>query len=157
MDKEVIDALIEKKPKIAMHRDKLEAMQPGGYIIHKSWGLGKIESYDTSLGKMIINFEKDKQGHAMDPSFFVEKIDVIPPDHIIAKHRNNKAEIEAMIKDNPIEIITQILAQKETRQASILEIEKILTFLIGPATNCRRKLGGKRRKKPKGESVTKSR
>ena len=132
MDKEVIDALIERKPKIAMHREKLEAMQPGGYIIHKSWGLGRIESYDSSLGKMIIDFEKDKQGHAMDPTFFVDKIDVIPPDHIIAKHRNNKAEVEALIKDNPIEIITQILAQKETRQASILEIEKILSYLIGP-------------------------
>ena len=132
MDKEVIDALIEKKPKIAMHRPKLEAMQPGGYIIHKSWGLGKIESYDSSLGKMIIDFEKDKQGHAMDPTFFVDKIDVIPPDHIIAQHRDNKAEIDAIIKDDPVEIITRILAQKENRQASTLEIEKILSFLIGP-------------------------
>jgi len=132
MDKEVIDALIEKKPKLAVHRSKLEVMQPGGYIIHKSWGLGKIESYDTAIGKMIIDFEKDKQGHAMDPAFFVDKIDVIPPEHIIAQHRNNKAEIEALLKDNPIEIITRILAQKEARQASILEIEKILTYLLGP-------------------------
>ena len=132
MDKEVIDALIEKKPKLAVHRSKLEAMQPGGYIIHKSWGLGKIESYDTAIGKMIIDFEKDKQGHAMDPAFFVDKIDVIPPDHIIAQHRNNKAEIEALLKEEPVEIITRILAHKEVRQASTLEIEKILSYLIGP-------------------------
>jgi transcription elongation factor GreA len=132
MDKEVIDALIEKKPKLAPHRSKLEAMQPGGYIIHKSWGLGKIESYDPGIGKMIINFEKDKQGHAMDPTFFVDKIEVILPGHIIAQHRNDQPAIDAIIKDEPVEIINRILAHKENRQASTLEIEKILSFLIGP-------------------------
>ena len=132
MDKDVIDALIEKKPKLAPHRAKLEAMQPGGYIIHKSWGLGKIESYDSGIGKMIIDFEKDKQGHAMAPAFFVDKIDVIPEDHIIAQHRADKPAIEAIMKDEPVEIITRILAHKETRQASTLEIEKILSYLIGP-------------------------
>ena len=58
MDKEVIDSLIEKKPKLGAYREKLEAMQPGCHIVHKSWGLGRIESYDQGLGKIIINFDE---------------------------------------------------------------------------------------------------
>ncbi len=132
MDKEVIDSLIEKKPKLGAYRDKLEAMQPGCHIVHKSWRLGRIESYDQGLGKIIINFEEDeKQGHAMDPSFFVDKIDVIPEGHIISLHRQNPEEIDAIIKDEPVGIIIKILEHKNSRQASILEIEKILLLLLG--------------------------
>ena len=94
MDKEAIDSLIEKNPKLGIYRENLEAMQQGNYLIHKSWGLGRIESYDQGLGKIIINFEQDKQGHAMDPAFFVDKIEIIPEGHIIARHRNNPEEIE---------------------------------------------------------------
>ena len=132
MDKEVIDALIEKKPKLIAYREKLEAMQPGSFIVHKSWGLGQIVSYDQALGKMIINFEnEEKQGHAMDPAFFVDKIDVIPEGHIIARHRQDPAEIDQQLKDSRVEIIIQILQQKNNRQASILDIEKTLSLLIG--------------------------
>ena len=132
MDKEVIDALIEKKPKLIAYREKLEAMQPGSFIVHKSWGLGQIVSYDQALGKMIINFEnEEKQGHAMDPAFFVDKIDVIPEGHIIARHRQDPAEIDQQLKDSRVEIIIQILQQKNNRQASILDIEKTLLLLIG--------------------------
>ena len=132
MDKEVIDTLIEKKPKLGEYRDKLEAMQPGCHIVHKSWGLGRIENYDQGLGKIIINFEEDdKQGHAMDPSFFVDKIDVIAEGHIISLHRQNPEEIDAIIKDEPVGIVIKILEHKKNRQASILEIEKILLLLLG--------------------------
>ena len=132
MDKEVIDALIEKKPKLIAYREKLEAMQPGSFIVHKSWGLGQIVSYDQALGKMIINFEnEEKQGHALDPGFFVDKIDVIPEGHIIARHRQDPAEIDQQLKDSRVEIIIQILQQKNNRQASILDIEKTLSLLIG--------------------------
>lgn len=132
MDKEVIDSLIERKPKLAIYREKLEAMQPGSFIVHKSWGLGQIESYDQALGKMIINFEEEeRQGHAMDPAFFVDKIDIIPEGHIIALHRQDPTEIDAKLKDSKVDVIIQILEQKHNRQASVLDIEKTLSLLLG--------------------------
>ena len=133
MDKEVIDSLIEKKPKLGAYREKLEGMQPGCYIVHKSWGLGKIESYDQALGKMIINFEDDeeKQGHPMDPAFFVDKIDVIPENHVITRHRSDSTKIEQQLKEQPVEVIIQILEQKKDRQASVIDIEKTLVLLLG--------------------------
>ena len=67
----------------------------------------------------------------MDPAFFVDKIDVIPEGHIIARHRQDPAEIDQQLKDSRVEIIIQILQQKNNRQASILDIEKTLSLLIG--------------------------
>ncbi len=131
MDKEAIDSLIEKNPKLSIFRENLEAMQQGNYLIHKSWGLGRIESYDQGLGKIIINFEQDKQGHAMDPAFFVDKIEIIPEGHVIARHRNNPEEIDKMLKEDQVQLIIQILEFKKSRQASIFEIEKILLHMLG--------------------------
>ena len=131
MDKEAIDSLIEKNPKLSIFRENLEAMQQGNYLIHKSWGLGRIESYDQGLGKIIINFEQDKQGHAMDPAFFVDKIEIIPEGHVIARHRNNPEEIDKMLKEDQVQLIIQILEFKKSRQASIFEIEKTLLHMLG--------------------------
>jgi hypothetical protein len=37
MKKEAIDLLIRKHPDLKGSREKLEAMQPGAYCIHRSW------------------------------------------------------------------------------------------------------------------------
>ena len=62
MNKEAIDALIEKNPKLVSARAKLEAMAPGNYCLHRSWGFGKIVDYDPVAAKIIIDFEEGKKG-----------------------------------------------------------------------------------------------
>ncbi|MGB0259634.1 MAG: hypothetical protein ACPGES_13370, partial [Coraliomargarita sp.] len=45
MNKEAIDTLIANNPKLAGARAKLEAMAPGNYCLHRSWGFGKIVDF----------------------------------------------------------------------------------------------------------------
>ena len=66
MNTEAIDALIANNPKLIGSREKLEAMAPGNYCLHRSWGFGKIVGFDEAAAKIIIDFEdEDKTGHAM--------------------------------------------------------------------------------------------
>ena len=53
MNKEVIDTLIEKNPKLSSAREKLEVMAPGNYCLHRSWGFGKIVDYDPAEAKIL--------------------------------------------------------------------------------------------------------
>ena len=69
MNKEAIDALIEKNPKLVSARAKLEAMSAGNYCLHRSWGFGKIVDYDEANDRIIIDFEDGKDGHSMAPAF----------------------------------------------------------------------------------------
>ena len=48
MNEEAVQALIEKNPKLKRDKDKLLALEPGFYCIHRSWGFGFIQSYDEA-------------------------------------------------------------------------------------------------------------
>lgn len=43
MNPDAIELLIKKHPRLAGKREKLEAMQPGAYCMHGTWGLGQIK------------------------------------------------------------------------------------------------------------------
>ena len=110
MNKEVIDALIEKNPKLSSSREKLEAMAPGNYCLHHSWGFGKIVDYDATEGKIIIDFEEGKKGHAMAPAFCVDKLEVLKPDDLLVRSRVEPDVVNEMINKKPTELVCEILS-----------------------------------------------
>ena len=131
MNKEAIDLLIRQQPKLKSSRSKLEAMQPGYYCIHRSWGLGQIKDYDEKENKLIIDFEEYKTGHAMDPAFCVDKLEILQPDNIIVRHREDPELVGEILKKKPTDIIVDILGSSEKGAAPTSEIEKILQRLLG--------------------------
>ncbi|WP_269526733.1 transcription elongation factor GreA [Coraliomargarita parva] len=132
MNKEAIDALIEKNPKLVSSRSKLEAMAPGNYCLHRSWGFGKIVDYNAAEDRIIIDFEEGKQGHAMAPAFCVDKLDVLPAEDILVRSRTEPEVIEEMIKKRPADLICDILATSSDQAMMPSEIERILSRLMGP-------------------------
>ena len=95
MNTEVIDRMVEKDPSLESSRPVLESMNPGTYCIHRSWGFGLIAGFDDDRGMILIDFEEDeKSSHAMDPVFCIDKLELLPEEHILAQHRKNTEEIE---------------------------------------------------------------
>jgi len=132
MDKESIDLLIEQKPQLKSKRDKLEAMEPGAYCVHRSWGFGQIKDYDAASNKLIIDFEEDKEGHPMDPAFCVDKLEILAEKSILVRKRTEPDVIEEMIKKRPADLVCEVLTQFEENTATPTELEAILSRLIGP-------------------------
>ena len=133
MNKEAIDLLILQNPGLESSREQLEAMQPGTYCIHRSWGLGKIRSYDERNNRLIIDFEDDKEGHPMDPAFCVGRLELLPPSNVLARHRTDPEAIEKLIKEQPTDLIVELLANTETRASTASEIERQLAHVLGEA------------------------
>jgi transcription elongation factor GreA len=132
MNKEAIDALIEKNPKLVSARAKLEAMAPGNYCLHRSWGFGKIVDYNELEAKIIIDFEEGKQGHAMAPAFCVDKLDVLKPNDILVRSRLEADVIEDMIKKAPADLMCEIISAADGQAMTTAEIERTLSRVIGP-------------------------
>ena len=132
MNKEAIDALIEKNPKLVPHRAKLEAMVPGNYCLHRSWGFGKIVDYNAADDRLIIDFEDGKDGHAMAPAFCVDKLDILKPNDILVRSRTEPDLIEEMIKKKPADLICEIIAASDDQAMMASEIERLLAHVIGP-------------------------
>ena len=67
MNKEAIDLLIERNPKLKSSRHALERMVAGTFCIHRSWGFGKIREYDEATNKLIIDFQDGKKATRWTP------------------------------------------------------------------------------------------
>ena len=133
MNKEAIDLLIQKSPRLRRSRAKLEAMQTGAYCVHRAWGLGQIVDYDERANRLIIDFQDGRTGHAMDPVFCVEKLEILDDRDILVRAQKEPDVVNEMIKNRPTDLIADLLEQSEENTATALEIETVLSRLMGPA------------------------
>lgn len=131
MNKDDIDLLIQRQPNLESSREKLELMQAGKYCIHRSWGIGKITEYNTQDSKLIIDFEGGKSGHAMDPVFCIDRLNILAPESMIARHREEPEVVEEIIKKRPTDLIVEILSYAPNQGATNTELESQLTRLLG--------------------------
>ena len=90
MHSEAVSALIAKNPSLKGSKAKLEAMEPGAYCIHRSWGFGQIKAYDEATGRLTIDFAS-KKGHAMDPAFCITTMEILPDNHILVRKETEAA------------------------------------------------------------------
>lgn len=131
MNEEAVLEIISKKPELKAAKAKLEAMQPGNYCIHQSWGFGQIKDYDAGENRLVIDFE-GKTGHRMDPGFCVNTMQVLLPDHLLVRKELDPAAVENLISSEQAELIVELLRQYPNNAASTAEIESVLARVIGP-------------------------
>ncbi|QXD24972.1 transcription elongation factor GreA [Opitutia bacterium ISCC 51] len=132
MNEEAVQALIEKNPKLKRDKNKLLALEPGFYCIHRSWGFGLIQAYQEAENRLIIDFD-EKPGHSMDPAFCVNTMEVLPQDHILSRSRTEEDEIKTMVSKQPAEIIFQILDKLPEQKGADQDITRVLKILLGEA------------------------
>jgi len=130
MNSEAIASIIAKNPAHKASRAKLEAMEPGAYVIHRSWGFGQIKEYDESAQKLVIDF-KGKKSHAMDPVFCVGTMEVLPANHILVRKETEAAKIKQLADHEPVQLIVETLSGYANKAASVIELETTLAQVIG--------------------------
>ena len=130
MNSEAITSLLAKHPALKASKAKLEAMEPGNYVVHRSWGFGQIKDYDESDHKLVINF-KDKKAHHMDPVFCVASMEVLPAKHILARKETEPAKVKALLEDDPVQLVIDTLSAYPHKAASAIELEHVLNQVVG--------------------------
>jgi len=130
MNSEAISAIIAKHPALKASKAKLETMEPGSYVVHRSWGFGQIKSYNDADQKLIIDF-KGKKGHPMDPVFCVTSMDVLPAKHILARKETEPERVKELIENDPVQLVIETLNAYPNKAASAIEIEIVLAQVVG--------------------------
>ncbi|MDQ3622816.1 MAG: GreA/GreB family elongation factor [Verrucomicrobiota bacterium] len=87
----------------------LEKLTPGTFVLHKSWGFGRINSLDFLVSQVIIDF-KTKKSHPMQLQYAAESLKIVPSDHILAAKASNLAAVKARAPRDPVGLLRQILA-----------------------------------------------
>ena len=130
MNSEAVSALIAKNPTLKASKAKLEAMEQGAYVVHRSWGFGQIKRYDEAVQKLIIDF-KGKAGHPMDPVFCVTTMDVLPAKHLLVRKETDTKKIAELIADDPAQLLVEALQAYPNNAATAIEIEIVLAQVVG--------------------------
>ena len=130
MNLEAVSALVAKNPSLKASRAKLEAMEPGMYVIHRSWGFGQIQSYDEATNRLLIDF-KGKKSHAMDPAFCVTTMEVLPHNHILVRKETEAARITELLEKDPAQLIVETLQSYPNGATTAIDLELTLTQVLG--------------------------
>lgn len=130
MNSEAVSALLAKMPALKPAKSKLEAMVPGAYVVHRSWGFGQIRSYDESAQRLTIDF-KGKAGHAMDPAFCVSTMEVLHPRHLLVRRETEPARISELIANQPAQLVVEALQAYPNQAATAIELEIVLAQVLG--------------------------
>ena len=130
MNSEAVSALIAKTPSLKAAKSRLEAMEPGAYVVHRSWGFGQIKSYNDASQKLLIDF-KGKKNHPMDPAFCITTMEVLPEKHLLVRKETDTKKINELIAENPAQLVVEALQAYPNNAATVIELEITLAQVIG--------------------------
>src|SRR4029434_9730152 len=111
MDAE-LEKLVEAGKLTSKAAEKLDALKPGTFCLHKSWGFGRVAEWNLLLNQILIDFT-GKRGHAMQLQYAAENLAIIPPEHFLARKASDLAGMKKLAKDEPAAVVRNILESLE--------------------------------------------
>ncbi|MDG2123323.1 MAG: hypothetical protein P8J87_06490, partial [Verrucomicrobiales bacterium] len=88
--------------------EQLSKLEVGAHCNHKSWGVGKIATWDLLGGQLIIDFE-DKPGHAMKLEFAAKSLEPLDPAHVLARRYADAETLAAEAVADPEQFVAALL------------------------------------------------
>src|SRR5438445_12451117 len=107
MDPE-LEKLVEAGKLTSKAAEKLDALKPGTFCLHKSWGFGRIVEWNLLLNQILIDFA-GKKAHPMQLQYAAENLTLIPPEHFLARKATDLAATKKLAKDDPVALVRNIL------------------------------------------------
>jgi len=88
--------------------ENLSKLEAGTVCLHKSWGVGRVASWDLLGDSMTIDF-KGKPGHPMKLEFAAKSLEALSEDHILAQWISDPEALTAAAIDDPVAFAKNVL------------------------------------------------
>lgn len=108
----------------AADAEKLSKLEPGTFVLHKSWGVGRIAEWDLIGDRLLIDFE-GKPGHALKIGFAITSLEILPAAHLLARRLSDLDSLKAMAKDDPTALV-ELALQSSGGKMSLDQLEGLL-------------------------------
>lgn len=108
----------------AADAEKLSKLEPGTFVLHKSWGVGRIAEWDLIGDRVLIDFE-GKPGHALKISFAITSLEILPAEHLLARRLSELDSLKAMAKDDPTALV-ELALKSSGGKMSLDQLEGLL-------------------------------
>lgn len=88
--------------------ERLDQVSPGSFVLHRSWGAGKVSSWDLPTKKVTIDFELSS-GQVMDLQFAIQKTEALTPDDFRAQKVESLDSLRDLAQSDPVALVVQLL------------------------------------------------
>ncbi len=105
--------------------DTLLALAPGAYCQQKSWGFGRVKSFDATLGRLIIAFPHNPD-HALQLAYAGESLTPVGADHLEVRKQTDLAALQQLATAEPLALLRLALVS-HGHAVSPERLEQILT------------------------------
>ena len=120
-------------PAAIARADTLLALAPKSYCQHKSWGFGRVTSFDATLSRLLIAFPHNPE-HAIQLAYAADSLTPIPADHIEVRKRTDLPALQQLAAHEPLALLRLALAN-HNRALTTTQLESLLTPVILPAAD----------------------
>ena len=134
-----------------MQVNNLIALAPGTFCLHRSWGFGKIHSFDLMLGQVLIDFIQKPQ-HPMQLNYAADSLTALAADHLLVSKATDLEGLRHKATDNPAEVIRKFAASFGAA-ALVDRLEATLCGDVIPQTEWKKWLGSAKRACKKDELI----
>ena len=114
----------------------LEKLRPDTYCLHKSWGFGRVASWNLLLNQILIDFASKKQ-HPMQLQYAAESLQPLPDSHILVRKVTELGHLQTLASDQPAALVQMVL-ESFGGKVTIDQLEKALAPEIVPSANFKR-------------------
>jgi transcription elongation factor GreA-like protein len=104
-----VQKLIDSGKLQGRYGEQLSALGVGVYCLHKSWGVGKVKSWDLLGDRVFLDFE-EKPNHGMKLEFAAKSLTPIEPGHILAKRLEKLEELQQLAIDDPVTLMHEVVS-----------------------------------------------
>ncbi len=111
--------------------ETLLALQVGTYGQHKSWGVGRVKSFDTTLGQIVVGFTHNPS-HSMQLAYAADSLTPVGNDHIEVRKLTDLEGLKRLATADPVALLRLVLLSQH-RAATTERIEALLVGTVIPA------------------------
>lgn len=103
-----LEKLVAKKKIPEAFAARLDKFSPGNYVVHKSWGVGKVKEWNLPENSIVINFES-KPDHQMELKFAFNLLTSLPQGHYLIACFEDPQGIWPAAKADPLTLVRLVL------------------------------------------------
>lgn len=107
MDAEV-EKLVESGKLTSKQGEQLEQLKPGTFVLHKSWGFGRVADWNLLLNQITIDFT-GKKSHPMQLQYAADNLTPLSTEHFLSRKATDLPGVKALLKSDPAAVVRNVL------------------------------------------------
>ncbi len=115
-----IDQLRIRIKEVLRRIEVMSQLAPGRYVYMKSFGFGTVREVRHGDRRVAVDFA-EKEGHEMELGFAAETMELVDEDHLFARRHLKPEDLDALVAENPAEVVRIALRSFGPTPAAQLE------------------------------------